>query len=86
MKPSGYVISSDREEYLSDFSFAPGHIKRVWSPFIDSAKVFQSKAQADTILKKLQSPYRLWVLQLLETPTAFIVTTGSVIRPHWLHG
>jgi hypothetical protein len=86
MNPVGFLISSDREEFLLDYSINSGHIKRVWSPILSTAKVFDTRLQAQTVLIKLNCSYRLWVLQLLETDEHFIVTTGSSIRPKWLHG
>ncbi len=86
MKTVGFVLATDQETYLEDFRIDQGgSIFRLWSPLVSSAKVFQSKSQAESVMQKISCSYRLWLLQLLETDTSFVVTTGSTVRPKWLH-
>jgi hypothetical protein len=85
VKKIGYVIANQDEEFLQAYRIKPAYIYRVWTGFCCDAKVFHTQAKALSIVKKLENQYPLWVLELYESPSQFIVSTDQAEKPKWLH-
>lgn len=86
MKPHlvGYVIANDDEEYLHDFYDSRGAVVKTWARLPDFAQVFIIRLEARQMIYKLNQNSTLWVLELWDYDSHFVVTTQDDNRPSWL--
>ena len=80
----GYVIANGEEEYLVDARERGGLQVRGWSRCPDVARVFASRQLARKACRKMDVGYPLYVLELHESDSQFMVATDESERPSWL--
>lgn len=85
LKEVGFVIANDREEFLHSSKTQPGLRQvRGWTLILDFAKVYPTRALALEEVKRLDVPYPVWVLILLESEGQIAVASDDENGPSWL--
>jgi hypothetical protein len=80
----GYVIANGDEEYLVEAKERGGVHVRAWSRLPGQARRFSSRQLAWKAVRKMGVGYPLYVLELHESATQFMVATDEAKRPSWL--
>ena len=80
----GYVIANGEEEYLVYAKDRGGVHLRGWSRSPGQARRFSSRQLARNAARKMGVGYPLYVLELHESDTQFMVATDEAKRPSWL--
>lgn len=81
----GFVICNSDEEFLYSFKRFPGATFKAWTLSPSHAHRFKTRTHANDCIRLLDHYGKLWVLDLFETPSQFLVGTQSKDRPKWLH-
>jgi len=80
----GYVIANGEEEYLVYAKDREGVHLRGWSRSPGQARRFSSRQLARKACRKMDVGYPLYVLELRESDSQFMVATDEAERPSWL--
>jgi hypothetical protein len=85
LKPLGFVIASEFEDYLGVYIETRHMTHKYWVETPNHAMVMPTRFQAKELLRKLNLHYVAWVLELWENDNHLVVTCDSEIdRPRWL--
>lgn len=80
----GFVIANGDEEFLHAWKRHPGYSLMGWALSPARAHVFQTREHASNVIRILDYHSKLWILDLFDSPGAYVVGTNPRERPQWL--
>jgi hypothetical protein len=93
MKPSkknplflGYVIASDKEDFLQHYTFNQYEQNAVWNMFPDKAKLFKTINEASAVIGLMQFFYPVFVLEIYDLGKQVALNRAELMPvPDWLY-
>lgn len=92
MKPSkknplflGYIIASDKEDFLQHYTFNQYEQNAVWNMFPDKAKVFKTINEASAVIGLMRFGYPVFVLEIYDLGKQVALShIDDMPRPEWM--
>lgn len=84
LKHIGFVIANNEEEYLHSWKHQPAYSLKVWTLSPGKAHLFETREIASNVIILLDHYSKLWILDLFDSPDAYVVGTNPSERPQWL--
>lgn len=92
MKPSrenplflGYIIASDKEDFLQQYIFNQDYQNATWNAFPDKAKVFKTVNEASAVIGMMQFSYPVFVLELYDLgKQSALSCVDGMPSPDWI--
>lgn len=80
-----FILANDQGEFLHDYRVRPGAVERAWTASPEYAKRFPSREDAGLVIRRLESGYTVYVLELLDDGDRFIVAADEAFpMPSWM--
>jgi hypothetical protein len=84
MRKLGFVIANEREEYLVQEHEYFDRFDNGWSKLVDLAMIYRTRSRLNSVLKRLHTVHKLYVLELFDTGKRFMVRTVDDEVPSWI--
>jgi hypothetical protein len=81
----GYVIASDKEDFLLDYVHNDGFQFARWHSFPDAAKLFLTLEEAFAVFDLMKSDYSVFLMEIYDAgKQVFLLPVESFPIPDWV--
>lgn len=92
MKPSsqnplflGYIIASDKEDFLQRYKYTQAYQNATWNKFPDKAKLFKTVDEASAVIGMMKFSYPVFVLEIYDLGKQTALSyLEDLPRPDWM--
>ena len=81
----GYIIASDKEDFLQKYTFAVGYQNAVWTMFPDLAQRFKTVEEASAVIGFMDFSYPVFILEIHDLGKQVgLLPVDSFPCPDWM--